>query len=371
MEREPATPAERNFRDLWEASCAVLKRYGFVLDRQDRREGVITTYAVSGGHGLEALWRNDASNFFYFQENTAQNILRAARVTIRRLPDRPEEFDFRVEVRMARTTRPPPPLTDAVEVNRMRTPTLPDLRFGDLEDRPLRRGEVPRGARAYLVPLGNDEDLAQRIDRSIRARAGIPDYSFSESPVEVRGEPETGEPLPAVSGGSPRRTVILAGPLEEPRTAPASAPTESATAEYNETAPGAARGEEKNFLLASLRPAASPTAEPTVRLIFRLRNVGDKPLRLPEPKHGVTLFGRFRRAGETKWQGTAAGEEFALPRVIVLPPGQTLDVPVETTLPAAGDYEIFFRYTARPLRGADWSGDLDSNILPLHRSPAR
>ncbi|MBN2201173.1 hypothetical protein JW777_04400, partial [bacterium] len=257
IEREPATQAERNFRDLWNTSCDVLRKYGFSIDRQDRRDGVITTFAVSGGHGLEALWRKDASNFFYFRENTTQNILRAARVTIHRLPDRPDEFDFRVEVRMARSNRPPPQLTDTVEVNTMSVAQLPELRFSDLEMRPVRRDEELTGIRAYIVPLGQDEEMAGRIDRAIRARASIPDCSIPEPVTEVQEEEFSPSPLPGVTAKPARRTVILAGPLEEPDTAAPTSlsppPTDTGDKPYDETAAGATHGQEKDHLLCSLR----------------------------------------------------------------------------------------------------------------------
>jgi hypothetical protein len=224
LEREPATRAERNFRDLWDAACTMLKEYGFTLDRQDRRDGVMTTYAVSGGHGLEALWRKDASNMFQFRENTTQNILRAARVTVFRLPDRPDEFDFRVEVRMARSNRPQPQMTDTVEINRMPVRQLPELRFSDLETRNRRRGEKLRGVRAFIVPLGEDEDLAARIDQAIRNRTGLPYSEESQSPAP---------PLPSVTSGKGRRTMLLEGTMDEPKpSAPASQSTTAPSDEF-------------------------------------------------------------------------------------------------------------------------------------------
>lgn len=369
LERAPQTRAERNFRDLWDASCVTLKKYGFPLDRQDRRAGVITTYAVSGGHGLEVLWRKDASNFYQFQENTAQNILRAARVKIRRLPENPDEFDFTVEVRAARTTRPQPQLTDSSDIYKMYVPQLPELRFNDLELRPAGRQERLQGLKSCIVPLGRDEEFAWRIDRSIRARAGIPDRSFRDATGEEPSDESTPPPLPEVSG-SPKRTVILAGPLEGPKdvspASPTTVPETQATSADEETADSTPHGQVENPLRCSLRTADHAEKTPTpVAMIFRLRNAGNTSIRLPQPKHGITLFGRYRRAGDKRWDGAPPPDTFALPTVVELAPGDVLDVPLKFSFDSAGEYEIYYRYSARPGRKTNWSGDLDSNVLKL------
>ncbi len=196
-EREPDTQAERNFRDLWEACRTVLKRHHFPLDRQDRRDGIFTTYAVSSGHGLEALWRKDAANPFYLQENTVQTILRAVRITLRRLPDRPDEFDFRVEVRMARTNRPPPQINNAAETSEMSISRLPELRFADLRPRDPNRSQPLRGVRANIVPLGLDADLAGRLDREIRRQAGLTDRPVVSESNPTHGDNEADELAPS------------------------------------------------------------------------------------------------------------------------------------------------------------------------------
>ncbi len=374
-EREPATQAERNFRDLWNASCEILKKYGYTIDRQDRRDGVITTYAVSGGHGLEALWRKDASNLYYFQENTAQNILRAVRVTVFRLPDQSDEFDFKVEVRAARSNRPQPQLTNAVNVNAMSVPRLPDLRFDELSDRPLRRGEEPKGARALIVPLGQDENLARRIERSIRARAGLPDRFFEDSVED--GSQDATAPLPDMSTSPSRRTVTLAGPLEdstdesaasrESESSADASDQESRSRPHDELAAGTPQGQEKDQLVCSLRLAQGVSGTTTpVSMVFRLRNVGDETIRLPQPRHGLTLFSRYRKVGEERWGGGPMLDVIEFPKVVDIAPGESLDVAVTFGFGSAGEYEIFFRYSARAGKNTTWSGDLDSNVLKFN-----
>jgi hypothetical protein len=173
LEREPATAAERNFEALWRASKDVLKKYDFPIDRQDRRAGVITTYAVPSGHLFE-LWRRDAATAFHYQENTVQNILRAARVTIRRQGPESNQYDFQVEVVMARSNLPPTQLTDTSQLLGMQFRGLPELRFHDLQRRSNRDTAQPmlpprkRDERNRLVPLGRDSDMEMYLARDIR-----------------------------------------------------------------------------------------------------------------------------------------------------------------------------------------------------------
>lgn len=369
LEREPATQAERNFRDLWRASLQVLKKHGFRLDRQDRRGGTITTYAVSGGHGLEALWRKDAASGFYFQENTAQNILRAARVRIHRVPDRPDEFDFKVEVLMARTNRPQPQVTNAVEVPRMTVRRLPNLRFSDLQPPPPSFRGKHEGVKANIVPLGSDEALAARIDAKIRGATGLREESIPPEPSAPAEKTLTDHTPPPV--GMPARStrrVILAGPLDDPEKIIAVSQPASQPANAKDTparTPQAMQGQEKDGLVCSLETRGNPDDLTTpVTMRFRLRNTGNATIHLPQPKHGMTLFGRYRKVGESRWNG-APPEGFELPKVATLAAGETLEVPVHFGFGSAGKYEIYFRYSARQGRDTNWTGDLDSNTLKL------
>jgi hypothetical protein len=213
LAREPETEAERNFRDLWEGARKTLKRYGFSLDRQDPRGGVINTFAVSGGHGLEALWRKDATSLYSHQENTAQNILRAALVKVWRVRNTKDQFDFSVTVLVARTNRPQPHLTSSTETMTMQVPRLPKLRYADLK---LPRGEAGKPLRGYksmVVPLGEDEALAAKIDQDIRAAAGLQLPIFIEEVLE--------EPAPTTQPvQDPEETVVPSQQGEEPGPGP-------------------------------------------------------------------------------------------------------------------------------------------------------
>ncbi len=168
LQREPATQEERNFQALWESTRAVLKKYSFPLDWQDRRDGIITTRAVAGGHLFE-FWRKDAATIFSYKENTVQTIMRVARVTIHRIEGSEDEFDFKVEVLMARSNRPQPQLTNSSQTMRMRTSALKQLKFDELRYERQEEGkENADRRRDLIVPLGRDTDLESYIADDIR-----------------------------------------------------------------------------------------------------------------------------------------------------------------------------------------------------------
>lgn len=181
------SPEERNFLSVWESSRDVLQKYGFVLDRQDRRDGVITTYAMVGSQAFE-VWRDDSATIFHMRENTVQTILRAAKVRIFRR-DETDTYDFDVEILAARSVTDPPQLTDSSQAMDMSNYQRiiggagndnvmgGQLKFDDLKPR-----QVPMSSPAEteepplpdpedippLVPLGRDRDLEAKVIDDIR-----------------------------------------------------------------------------------------------------------------------------------------------------------------------------------------------------------
>jgi len=212
LERPPKTAAERNFQTVWRASRGVLKKYYFPLDRQDRRAGIITTDAVTGGHLFE-LWRKDAATAFHYRENTVQTIYRAAKVTIRRVKGA-DKFDVDVEIAMARSDAKAPQLTTSSQVGHLSAIRKHSvLKFNDLIREPdlttkpadaLRyrrkpeqttkeaealRYRLPKLPECTVVPLGRDTDLEMHVLQKIRDRAGDAieyDYEEAETPTSSR-----------------------------------------------------------------------------------------------------------------------------------------------------------------------------------------
>ena len=175
----PETAAERNFEAMWTGARDVLKHSGFILDRQDRRDGVITTRAISSAQIFE-FWRKDAATTFHRQENTVQKILRAVKVSIRQIPGT-DKFGFEVEVLMARSDGRPAQLTSSSQYQKAggvgfpKTLSFSDLRYDEaspIDKTPINRSDPWSGVslRAQLVPLGRDSDLEYSLTRKIQKK---------------------------------------------------------------------------------------------------------------------------------------------------------------------------------------------------------
>jgi hypothetical protein len=78
-----AKPAEAavtsgDFQRLWEACANTVRNYQFTLDRQDYRNGVLTTQPVISKQIFEP-WRRDAGTFHAIMQSTLDTIRRTIR----------------------------------------------------------------------------------------------------------------------------------------------------------------------------------------------------------------------------------------------------------------------------------------------------
>ena len=92
------TAGQHNFEAVWEAALQVLQEHYFEIDRQDRRDRVITTLPLTGKHWWE-LWRRDAIGTDAIAESTVQTIYRT--VTVRIRPAGPGETTYAADVEVA------------------------------------------------------------------------------------------------------------------------------------------------------------------------------------------------------------------------------------------------------------------------------
>jgi len=98
------TPAQRNFEALWQGSLDVLRDYGFTVDRQDRREGIITTRPLVGRQWFE-FWRKDAATPYDVLEGSLQTIYRTALVRIWATDPNTGNYQAGVEVVLTRSDK--------------------------------------------------------------------------------------------------------------------------------------------------------------------------------------------------------------------------------------------------------------------------
>ena len=98
------TPAQKNFVALWQGSLDVLRDYGFTVDRQDRREGLITTRPLVGRQWFE-FWRKDAATSYDVLEGSLQTVYRTALVRIRVTDPNTDNYQAGVEVVLTRSDK--------------------------------------------------------------------------------------------------------------------------------------------------------------------------------------------------------------------------------------------------------------------------
>lgn len=178
------SPAQRNFDSLWRASEHVLRDYNFVLDRQDRRAGILTTEPMVGRHWFE-LWRHDAPSIISKTEDTLQTIYRIVEVRLAPTGPGAETYEAAVKVYTYRSDRPQPQITntsDAYDLFSLpgnQVPAtgnlLPGVGASDELDETAAAGELHGDSLPnWLVPVGpdgRDPELERVLSAKINARA--------------------------------------------------------------------------------------------------------------------------------------------------------------------------------------------------------
>ncbi|MCZ6653247.1 MAG: hypothetical protein O7D91_09500 [Planctomycetota bacterium] len=81
--------SDDNFRGLWEACQAVLRRHRFEIDRKDLRAGLITTFPQTSQHFLE-FWRHDVDTPYDLAESSMRTVRRSVTIQISKPQDEGE-----------------------------------------------------------------------------------------------------------------------------------------------------------------------------------------------------------------------------------------------------------------------------------------
>ena len=156
---------DAEFNAVWSSAERVLRQWRFVIDRADRRAGVITTFPMVAQYWSE-FWRRDGVAARDRAEGSLHALSRQATVTVRRAGQAegpPAKWAAVVEVRTRRSNRPTPQVTSVADAYEM---------FQAAEAEPPRRAEgFAAPAADVWSDLGRDKRLEQILQQRIAALA--------------------------------------------------------------------------------------------------------------------------------------------------------------------------------------------------------
>ena len=152
---------------VFDASVDVLRDYHFVVARQDRRFGIITTEPMTAASYFEP-WHEDSTTHHQRAENTLNHQRRLVTVKITPNPDptSDQRYVLFVDCQLERRRHPPIMLNTAAFGTRQFRQRGTGSRF-------IRTEQGAEGS--TWVPVGNDPDLAARIAEQIIARVAATD----------------------------------------------------------------------------------------------------------------------------------------------------------------------------------------------------
>jgi len=174
---------EVDFDYLWDVTLRVLRRSNLRPDRQDRREGIITTMPITSQQWFE-LWRHDAMGPYQWAEASMHTIQRLAVVKISRRPE-PGRFRVNVKVDVFRHSAPERQVTIASGALLIYSQKLPTEQGEQLE----------RHEDLHWVHLGRDPEMEGALLKRILVQYPG-EYELIEEPVETVDpfdEPEESE----------------------------------------------------------------------------------------------------------------------------------------------------------------------------------
>ena len=169
--QQSATVSVPDYAAAFDAAKTVLREYGFSIDRQDARAGVITTRAKSTG-GFATPWDREQSSI---GEEVDDAFNRQARLVRVRFGSRAGAAAASVDVDV-RTQTGPLSVTVSVQLLRRERPgwrvesTAINLSSYTSDPALARRGLEP----TYDVVVGTDDPLAARLASEIELKATAP-----------------------------------------------------------------------------------------------------------------------------------------------------------------------------------------------------
>lgn len=94
-----------SYDNIWQQTMLLVARTGFIIDRKDYRQGVITTRSLPSAQFVE-FWKPQQTNFNNAMENTINSQRRYLRVTINTVPGQPKFYEIGVQVLVEREVNP-------------------------------------------------------------------------------------------------------------------------------------------------------------------------------------------------------------------------------------------------------------------------
>lgn len=146
-----AAQSPADYDHLWESVGNTLRDYAFRLDREDRQEGIITTYPETAAYFTE-FWRPQSQNAYIALESNLHTVQNQAKVTIKPIEEA-GAYDISVTVDRTRYSLEERQIDNSAAALRLFSSGAPTM-SGRME-RPTET--------AQWIPLGRDPFMEQSI----------------------------------------------------------------------------------------------------------------------------------------------------------------------------------------------------------------
>jgi hypothetical protein len=143
-----------NYDRIWQEAMQILAQTGFALDRKDYRLGVLTTKALPSSQILE-FWKPQQTDANTAMENTVNSQRRTVRVTVAKVPGKPEFYEIGIQVLVERETNPSEKLGGPIFTE--------GSGFGRSELSLSSDYAPPKPEPAIWVPVGHDPKLEKKL----------------------------------------------------------------------------------------------------------------------------------------------------------------------------------------------------------------
>ncbi len=157
-----AASTPEDYERLWEAASHALRQRYFTLDRQDRSQGVITTFPETTAMWFE-VWRPQPKPMYYRWEAHLQTIQRQVTVTMPPVISGGER-ELGVKIERLRYSLPERQIDNSAAAMRLYSGVAP-TEEGRME-KPSESG--------YWIPLGRDGPMEERLLADIIKHYGLP-----------------------------------------------------------------------------------------------------------------------------------------------------------------------------------------------------